>query len=1255
MRDLEKYLEVPVGVEEDLNTKHDARTPGTCSWLFSHESYRPWRSFSTETPKVLCLTGPPATGKSVLAAHIIDQLRTDGMDCSFFFFKHGDRSKSRLSGCLRSLAFQMAAKNSDFCEYIQEMQQDGVQLCSHSERTLWGTLFTRGVFETQLVQHLWVIDALDECEDGLSLFLSMLCQIKESVPLRIVTSRDTLELESKTAALGPHRLMREPILKTSTLGDMRLLVESRVRSFRLKDTEKQNHLIGKVLTMSEGSFLWTTLVLDELSNSFGDEDIHKILDTIPRDMVPLYQRALQTMAQGAGSKRLAQAILMWATCASRPLSLRELEEALFVDLDSRITRLEESILALCGCFVSVDKLGKVVLIHQTAKEFLLTPDLDSEYAVNMIESHTRIAGACLKYLSGEAMKPPRTQGGVSSKKLSINKTEFGAYACLNYSYHLARSDPQSNQNLNLVDSFLRTNVLSWIEAIARTGNLSHLIRAAKDMKKYHDRCTVARSFLGRSMHIIRGWNTDLIRIVAKFADALTIMPAAVYSLIPPFCPAGSVIHKTIPSVKRLAVAGLPNKDWDDRLSCLDFRDSQPSAICFGEEQFAVGFFTGRVSLYHATSCHDLFAVTHPEPVKLLQFKDKSPILASCGTKFIHIWNACGKTIFRFQCQERTVALAFQGSLLLIASSKSRLKSWDLDRGGVQVADKSWSTSSELADSQIRSTPITVSISTSHKMLAAAYSQLPIVLWDLEENAFHSYTGKKQANGEPNRRMVVTSLLFNPNSKLGLLAASYLDGQLVILDILNDEEMACTRAQCNMLAASPNGRFLAGGAAAGVLQIYEFDTLRLLYRVKSADFFIQDLAFSRDGLRLADVRGSQCSIWEPTVLIRDFTSDGSSEATLTSFIEEAEVGARHKINRLVINPDKKIVLCSRDDGAISSYDFVTGSESRVLYRHKCSVNILTCWAEGTFLTSVDVSNKVMTWYLAYAPKDGWTADRLQFSARVQGTGTITQIVAGDTARKMILSRQSSDHLINFEGVEEAVKSHLGRSGTQRWIQHPLSQDHVIYITGTSAKIHGWSDWSEKFSVSLAAGDGMCSVKTTGFYQNESRRRILFAFSEVDRSPETCTLCLADAGDFDVTTDKAHLNTIETNSGKEAGGETLPGPVHPGPSLRSLARPQLSALAPNIGQLMALTDMNRLVFLDKKSWVCSVDLQKLHERIIVVHRHFFIPHDWFAWGEDLRCAVTSREIFFGINGGVVVVKGWLGFADRTEINIVSDAPN
>lgn len=38
-------------------------------------------------------------------------------------------------------------------------------------------------------------------------------------------------------------------------------------------------------------------------------------------------------------------------------------------------------MALCGQLVSVDKIGKVQMVHETAREFLLNKDLNSELAL----------------------------------------------------------------------------------------------------------------------------------------------------------------------------------------------------------------------------------------------------------------------------------------------------------------------------------------------------------------------------------------------------------------------------------------------------------------------------------------------------------------------------------------------------------------------------------------------------------------------------------------------------------------------------------------------------------------------------------------------------------------------------------------------------------------------------------------------------------------------------------------------------------
>ena len=73
-------------------------------------------------------------------------------------------------------------------------------------------------------------------------------------------------------------------------------------------------------------------------------------------------------------------------------------------------------MARCGQLVTVDKFSKVQMVHETAREFLLNDDLESEFAINKTNAHTRIARASLTYLTGEEMKPPRTSRRGSAMK-----------------------------------------------------------------------------------------------------------------------------------------------------------------------------------------------------------------------------------------------------------------------------------------------------------------------------------------------------------------------------------------------------------------------------------------------------------------------------------------------------------------------------------------------------------------------------------------------------------------------------------------------------------------------------------------------------------------------------------------------------------------------------------------------------------------------------------------------------------------------
>ncbi|KAI9778642.1 MAG: hypothetical protein M1816_004005 [Peltula sp. TS41687] len=1252
VKDLGKYLGVSEKLEDDLIAVEDARMSGTCEWFSAKKSYIKWKDFAPDAASVLWVNGKPAAGKSVLAGYVIDQLHNTNVVCSSFFFKYGDKSKSRLSACLRSLAFQMACTNIQVREMLLEMQKDDIQIDNDNERAIWRKLFLSGIFQTKFPRQYWVIDALDECVNFASLFDSMLAKLDESIPLRIlITSRETSELRKHFFDLGAHRFQSERISITDTLPDIKLLVEAKAKFLAVKDDENRAALVEKILEKSKGSFLWTVLVLNELSNTYGEEEINQVLEDVPRDMEPLYQRTLELMSQVTGGKKLTKAILTWATCATRPLTTEELDGALKLDIKDNFPQLEEGIVALCGQLVTVDKFDQVQMVHETAREFLLNNDLESEFAINKTEAHTRIARACLTYLTGEEMKPPRTGSRGPATLTSGKRAEFSLYACAAFSYHLAKADPLASDVLILVEKFLKSNILSWIEVVAQTQNVIPLIRAAKNLRAYANLCAAERSPLGREMQTIRGWMTDLIRIAAKFADALITSPSAIYSLILPFCPTESTVYKIANPGRRLSVVGLSHSQWDDRLSCIDFHQGQTSAVCLGDEFIAVGLSTGTVALYHATSCQEYKVLNHGEAVRFLQFKSKTGLMASCGMKMIRVWDIrSGEVYYSFQAPQRPIGLAFDNNLLIATSYKNYLASWDLDKDGAQRPDRPWNDSGEDMNTSSRLSPCAISISMSHKMLAVAYSGQPITLWDLEEDTYYGTCGKKLPSGETSTYRV-TALVFNPNPAIGLLAASYLDGELVLLDPFDDKDLESFRANCHTLAASPDGRLLAGAAGFGTIQIYEFDTLRLLYWVKSSNFYIKQLAFSTDSLHFADIRGSQCNIWEPAVLLRDSVGDDSSEGASTSFVEMVASETKVKISAMDLHPKREVVFCGKDDGSVTLYDLMTGAQVRRLYRHKSLVRILTCWPQGDILMSVDMSNGIFAWNLKKSQKEGWVAEEMIFQSRLDCGKSIIQVLPSETARKFILSTRESDHLWAINGQQEDERTHPGNPGIRKWIQHQQSPLYMICIEGAAARIYAWSDWSEIASVSLNIDVMGLQLKSVIPYMSGRRRRILLELSERNGSTTTRGLHLLDASSFGIeknpvkeavseaTKDRKDADTVSVREETAAAAAvSIP-----------LLGPQLAALAHCVAHLIGLDGAGKLIFLDTHSWVCSADLESLGNSSISYSRHFFVPYDWFSGIRDIICAVAQRELLFARNDDVAIVKGGLEYAEKVNVEV------
>lgn len=109
-----------VPYEEDLEARRKARFENTCSWSLAHPLIAKWLDGPTDK---LWIHGGPGTGKSVLAAYLIDFVReridkssSSNSEVLLYFFCDG-RSAASLKRSSNSIALTLLTqlvKNSNF-------------------------------------------------------------------------------------------------------------------------------------------------------------------------------------------------------------------------------------------------------------------------------------------------------------------------------------------------------------------------------------------------------------------------------------------------------------------------------------------------------------------------------------------------------------------------------------------------------------------------------------------------------------------------------------------------------------------------------------------------------------------------------------------------------------------------------------------------------------------------------------------------------------------------------------------------------------------------------------------------------------------------------------------------------------------------------------------------------------------------------------------------------------------------------------
>ena len=1044
------------------------------------------------------------------------------------------------------------------------------------------------------------------------------------------------EIQSHFLRLGKNVMSIEIDVQDS-MKDIEAYIQTRMEDLPVDDGQQKEDLANKILAKSGGCFLWVHLVLHELSCVYTDRSIWAVLDEIPEGMIPFYQRTIETISRNTRDMDIVKAILSWTVYCVRPLRTFELQQAVKLNIGVEVLSMRKTIEGLCGQLVYVDKNDTVRMVHPTAREFLIA-DTTSEYMIPKQKGHERLAMSCLRYLSSDEMKSPRNRRFLNAPRASVSA--FRDYACTAFSEHIFSAFSEADLVLSALDLFLRTNILSWIDHVARKNTLYHITRTAKNLRGYLGRRAKYLSPLGSQFERVDAWVTDLTRLVAKFGVALITYPSSIYFMIPPLCPTTSAIFKQFgSSPDGLILEGVKKISWEDCISWNDFSHSTTS-LTSGDKAFAVGMETGSIEVYNQGSCQWERTIEHCEHIDILKLESSGRFLASCGTRSIKVWDRNGDELWTQRLKSRCIELIFHDNSVVGVSMNGHVSIWNLKTGEVMEEPHRYlykEPDDEFGKSQVRA-PSTASISPDFQVIALGTRKAYVCLWSLRESDLIGWCSTADSD-------TVTLVHFNPNPSISILAVGYNTSRLAIFDPWSQEMIHSVRIgeghqQVASLASSPDGRTLASTDSCGTMQIWDFETLTLLYQVKSSDLGFRVVHFSFNGSRILDLTTSKLRIWEPAVLVRKTIEEDvsvSDTANVPAIQGRDELKAQQGITAMVCHPAVSTVFVGKYNGAVVAYASKTGKEEAVLYVHPKDA-FVTAIAISTHdvLASGDVNGNVQVWQLMRNPMRSLRTSSLLLTTSVGKA--IQQLVISPAENSILISTAVSDSI--FSILNGALIGKLGKSRAEesirKWVVTTEARSDLLLLFGDSVLKYRWDDEPTTWSPQVLTLPPEClqrlgksSIKTAVL--DTWSQNLIIDIQQDRREATDIGLLILSVGTV--------LTSLSTA-------------VSATPSI---------VLSPNLAHLdlckcvkyfLGLSG-NSFLFIDNASWLSSVDLKvgTVAGARGEYTRHFFVPNEFVARETGILPIITpEKDVIFAVEGALAIVKNGLKFQNVTRLGEV-----
>lgn len=452
------------------------RVLGTCEWVAAHPSFQNW--LSTSESDMLWLRGYPGVGKTVLAKYLIESVipsrralpntaikptisnETEGDVLTYFFCNDKDMERKLENNILKAILHQLLTLEPSLISALIPRAVLTNWGFVNQTAALWAAL-EDAILATKNKTIYIVLDALDEMDYGhLESFTAAIGKLAETVGPHIaprqlkvlVTSRPEPEIEQNLCCAS---------IAVRSERDVRYYVTNLVQKFAVYHAfpPDSTEMIIDTLTLKAGNmFLWASLAW----NGFREgvtvwsrlrvEERLQSLELLPVGLEGLYESILSRY-NNTMLKQLMN-IFSWLIAITRPLTAKEIGFAVAMNEDTTRMKdldigfsMETQLNKICPNLLRVNSTGHVQFDHQSFKDFLLSPNTNPRYRINILEAHAKIAICCLRCFTFDDLNAGLIRDRVSNKGLrtdTLTECELLRYASKNWPYH-AQTAPRNSR------------------------------------------------------------------------------------------------------------------------------------------------------------------------------------------------------------------------------------------------------------------------------------------------------------------------------------------------------------------------------------------------------------------------------------------------------------------------------------------------------------------------------------------------------------------------------------------------------------------------------------------------------------------------------------------------------------------------------------------------------------------------------------------------------------------------------------------